>query len=272
MNEKRPVVLLLVEGWGIGAATDGNAISIAEPKNFIELVQNFPVFALRASGLDVGLKVSEPGNYVAGYKAIGEPLCGALKSLDSKLAVIGSPVGVERLQQNFFLNSISKEKIVEVSGDQETNQIIKNVIDATVEAVLSEKSDLIVANIIQIDISASHGNLATTVDDIKTLDNNLKSLVDAVLTKHGTLIFVSDHGNAEAVIDLTTDITIGNTTNPVPCVVVNENLRGRSGGYDDSVTSEVSDLKISGSIKLVAPTVLKCLAVAVPPDIGESLI
>lgn len=272
MGQKRPVVLLLVEGWGIAPASEGNAISEAAPKFFSELITNYPAFALEANGLEVGLKASEPGNYRAGYHAIGNPLNETLAATDVNVLAIGSPAAIGRLQESFFTQPLSNDKCVEVSGDTETNEIIRNVMSTTTNAVLEERSDLIVANVIHVDASASHGNLATTIEDISTFDEGLKDLVDAVLTKHGTLVFASSHGNAEAVTDLTTDATIGNTVNPVPCIVVQEALQGRSGSYKDSVTSDLSELNTSGSVKRVSSTVVKLLGLAVPPELEESLV
>lgn len=272
MNEKHPVVLLIVEGWGIAPDTNSNAIAAATPENFKSLINNFPVFALAASGLEVGSKFNEPGNFKTGYNVLGKKLTDFLKTQETEIIAVGSPAGIERLQQNFFNSSLPDTNVVSVSGEQETNEIIKNVMAATVETVLQEKADLVVSNIIHIDHSAEHGNLATTIEDIKTFDESLKKLIDAVITKHATLVFVSTHGNAEAVVDSVTELPIGNTTNPVPCVVVRESLRGISGGYDDSVTSEVSELKLSGSLERVAATVVAELGLPVPAELGESLV
>lgn len=272
MSQYKPVVLLLVEGWGIAPATHVNAIAEASPREYFDLVKKYPVFALTASGLSVGLKVNEAGSREIGYDLIGATLVPFLKQADVGMLAIGSPTGVDRLDQYFFKKKLNDNQKVVVSSDQESNQIIIDVIDAVAEQVLLEKSDLVVANIIHIDDSATHGNLATTIDDILAFDSRLKYLVEAVLTKHGSLIITSTHGNIEAVYDPTTELPVGNTTNPVPCVVINEQLEGRSGGYDDSVTSEVSELNISGNLTRVAPTAVSLLGLTVPTELGESLI
>lgn len=272
MAQNRPVALLLVEGWGIAPASHVNAISAASPQVYFDLVKRYPVFALSSSGLAVGLGVNEPGNREVGYRIIGQPLLSALQGSDIRVLAVGSPTGVERLQQHFFVKPLNDDQKVVVSSDQETNQIIVNVMESLAENILMEKAELVVANIIHIDDSAAHGNVATTIDDIEAFDSRLQRVVDAVLTKHGTLIIASTHGNIEVVVDPVTDLAIGNTTNPVPCVVVNAQLEGRSGGYDDSVTSEVSELNISGNLSRIAPTVVSLLGVTVPSDIGESLV
>ena len=272
MSKNRPVVLLLVEGWGIAPASHVNAISAAAPQVYFDLVKRYPVFALASSGLAVGLAVNEPGNREVGYRLIGESLLTALHESETRILAIGSPTGIERLQAHFFVRPLNDDQKVIVSSDQETNQIIVNVLETIADNVLMERADLVVANIIHIDDSATHGNVATTIDDIIAFDSRLQRVVDAVLTKHGTLIIASTHGNVEAVVDPITDLAVGNTTNPVPCVVVNAQLEGRSGGYDDSVTSEVSELKVSGSVARIAPTVVASLGLTVPSDIGESLV
>lgn len=272
MAQNRPVALLLVEGWGIAPASHVNAISAAAPQVYFDLVKRYPVFALSSSGLAVGLGVNEPGNREVGYRLIGQPLSSALQGSDISVLVVGSPTGVERLEEYFFAKTLNEDQKVVVSSDQETNQIIVDVMESLADNILLEKAELVVANIIHIDDSATHGNVATTIDDIVAFDSRLQRVVDAVLTKHGTLIIASTHGNIEAVVDPVTDLVIGNTTNPVPCVVVNAQLEGRSGGYDDSVTSDVADLNISGNLSRVATTVIELLGINVPDGIGESLV
>ena len=51
----KPVVLLVMDGWGVQKPDDGNAISLARTPRFNELVSRYPVGLLKASGEAVGL-------------------------------------------------------------------------------------------------------------------------------------------------------------------------------------------------------------------------
>lgn len=71
MAVPKPVVLIILDGWGIGSASSGNAISMANPKYFNYLIKNFPTTTLQASGEAVGLAWGEMGNSEVGHLNIG---------------------------------------------------------------------------------------------------------------------------------------------------------------------------------------------------------
>lgn len=67
----RPAVLLVLDGFGIAADNDGNAITRAKTPNLDMLKQKYPVMALRANGETVGLSWGEMGNSEVGHLTIG---------------------------------------------------------------------------------------------------------------------------------------------------------------------------------------------------------
>ena len=67
----RPVVLLVLDGFGIAPDAEGNAITRAETPTFDALTQRYPSMTLRASGEEVGLNWGEMGNSEVGHLAIG---------------------------------------------------------------------------------------------------------------------------------------------------------------------------------------------------------
>src|SRR3989344_4096886 len=66
-----PVVLIILDGWGIGKKTQGNPISQTATPTFDWLKQNFPYFGLQASGIAVGLPWGDPGSSEIGHLALG---------------------------------------------------------------------------------------------------------------------------------------------------------------------------------------------------------
>lgn len=70
-NRPKPVVLLIVDGFGIAPDADGNAVTKAKMPNFKKIIQNYPAMMLRASGEEVGLSWGEMGNSEVGHLAIG---------------------------------------------------------------------------------------------------------------------------------------------------------------------------------------------------------
>ncbi|MBI2454286.1 MAG: 2,3-bisphosphoglycerate-independent phosphoglycerate mutase [Parcubacteria group bacterium] len=67
----KPVVLVILDGWGVVPEYKGNAIANAAKPNFDFIEKNFPFALLQASGIPVGLPWGEPGNSEVGHAALG---------------------------------------------------------------------------------------------------------------------------------------------------------------------------------------------------------
>lgn len=66
-----PLVLLILDGWGVAPSSRGNAISLAQTPNMNRLMQEYPAVTLHASGEMVGLPWAEMGNSEVGHLNIG---------------------------------------------------------------------------------------------------------------------------------------------------------------------------------------------------------
>lgn len=66
-----PVVLVILDGWGIGEPGPGNAISLAKTPTMAALTSLFPHTTLEAAGEAVGLPRGEDGNTETGHLNIG---------------------------------------------------------------------------------------------------------------------------------------------------------------------------------------------------------
>ncbi|MBU4217021.1 2,3-bisphosphoglycerate-independent phosphoglycerate mutase [Patescibacteria group bacterium] len=67
----KPVVLVILDGWGIGQPYTGNAITQSNTPFINSLISEYPSMTLRASGEAVGLPWGEPGNSEVGHVNIG---------------------------------------------------------------------------------------------------------------------------------------------------------------------------------------------------------
>lgn len=67
----KPVVLLILDGWGVAPAGKGNAISQAKTPTMTSLIKTYPAMVLQSSGEAVGLSWGEIGNSEVGHLAIG---------------------------------------------------------------------------------------------------------------------------------------------------------------------------------------------------------
>lgn len=68
---KKPVLLAILDGFGLSSEIENNAIKLAEPKNLNYYFSNYPFTELMASGLAVGLPEGQMGNSEVGHTNIG---------------------------------------------------------------------------------------------------------------------------------------------------------------------------------------------------------
>lgn len=67
----KPVVLVVMDGWGIAPSGPGNATSLAKTPNLLKLQATFPHTQLFAAGEQVGLPRGEAGNSEVGHISLG---------------------------------------------------------------------------------------------------------------------------------------------------------------------------------------------------------
>jgi len=67
----KPVVLIILDGWGVAPPFEGNAISQAKTPNINKLITTYPSFTLIASGESAGLSWGEMGNSEVGHLNLG---------------------------------------------------------------------------------------------------------------------------------------------------------------------------------------------------------
>ena len=70
-NRPKPVVLIILDGWGVAPPSAGNAISQAKTPYINKLIKAYPAMTLHASGEEVGLSWGEIGNSEVGHLNLG---------------------------------------------------------------------------------------------------------------------------------------------------------------------------------------------------------
>ena len=71
MSLRRPVVLIVLDGWGYREEREGNAIALAHTPTWDRLWSRLPRTLLEASGLAVGLPEGQMGNSEVGHLNLG---------------------------------------------------------------------------------------------------------------------------------------------------------------------------------------------------------
>ena len=134
----------------------------------------------------------------------------------------------------------------------------EKVADKCVEAIASEKYDLIVTNFANCDMVGHTGVMAAAVKAVETVDACMGRIV-AEVAKHDDVVLVvtADHGNADCMFDETGKVNTAHTTNPVPFAVCEKGVR----------------LKDGGKLADIAPTILRIMGLPQPAEMtGECLI
>jgi 2,3-bisphosphoglycerate-independent phosphoglycerate mutase len=68
---RRPLALIIIDGWGYSASREGNAIALANTPFYDELSEKYPQTLLEAHGSRVGLPAGVMGNSEVGHLNIG---------------------------------------------------------------------------------------------------------------------------------------------------------------------------------------------------------
>lgn len=134
----------------------------------------------------------------------------------------------------------------------------EKVAEKCVEAIASEKYDLIVTNFANCDMVGHTGVMAAAVTAVETVDACMGRIV-AEVAKHDDVVLVvtADHGNADCMFDETGKVNTAHTTNPVPFAVCEKGV----------------ELKDGGKLADIAPTILRIMGLPQPEEMtGECLI
>ena len=97
---KKPVVLMILDGYGLRDEKSGNAVFHAKSPNIDALMEKWPHATLGASGLDVGLPDGQMGNSEVGHTNIG-----AGRIVYQELTRISKAISDGEFEKNEVLNA-----------------------------------------------------------------------------------------------------------------------------------------------------------------------
>jgi 2,3-bisphosphoglycerate-independent phosphoglycerate mutase len=130
--------------------------------------------------------------------------------------------------------------------------------DKLVEAIQSDRYDVVITNFANCDMVGHTGVYEAILKAVETVDTCVHDVVEAVLAKGGVCLVTADHGNAEQTKLEDGSPMTAHTTNPVPFMLIGMNN---------------ARLRSDGKLADIAPTMLEILGIAKPADMtGQSLI
>ena len=134
------------------------------------------------------------------------------------------------------------------------------VCDKLVEAIKSQKYDVIIINFANPDMVGHTGVEDAAIKAVEAVDACVGRAVEAVKEVNGQMFICADHGNAEQLVDYETgDPFTAHTTNPVPFVLVN--------------ADPAYGLREGGCLADIAPTLIELMGMEQPKEMtGNSLL
>ena len=134
------------------------------------------------------------------------------------------------------------------------------VCDKLVDAIKSDKYEVIIINFANPDMVGHTGVEEAAIKAVEAVDECVGRAVDAVKEVNGQMFICADHGNAEQLLDYETGAPFtAHTTNPVPFILVNA---------DPAYT-----LREGGCLADIAPTLIELMGMEQPKEMsGTSLL
>lgn len=168
--------------------------------------------------------------------------------------------GVEEPEKNELRDLIASPKVATYDLQPEMSAYL--VTDKALEEIESDKFDVIILNFANCDMVGHTGVLPAAVKAVKTVEECVKKITDAILAKSGSVLITADHGNADRMYEDEKGEKpfTAHTTNPVPFILVSENYKNAT-------------LRSDGVLADIAPTLLQVLGEKAPDEMtGKSLI
>ncbi|MEE3419868.1 MAG: 2,3-bisphosphoglycerate-independent phosphoglycerate mutase [Lachnospiraceae bacterium] len=134
------------------------------------------------------------------------------------------------------------------------------VCNGLVDAIKSQKYDVIVINFANGDMVGHTGVESAAIKAVEVVDECVGRAYDALMEVDGTMFICADHGNCDQMVDYETgDPFTAHTTNPVPFILVNADPK--------------YGLKEGGRLCDVVPTLIELMGLEKPAEMtGESLL
>ena len=129
--------------------------------------------------------------------------------------------------------------------------------DAVIEAIRNNQPDFICLNFANPDMVGHTGVFSAIIKAVETVDSCLGDVLAVLNQYHYSSIIIADHGNADFALNTDGTPNTAHTTNPVPVIIVDANLK-----------------KIrSGKLADIAPTILHLMGIEIPEAMnGEILL
>ena len=137
----------------------------------------------------------------------------------------------------------------------------QGITDQLIAYTKESMPDFVCLNFANTDMVGHTGNLMAAVDAASYVDACLGQIIETCLPLHYHFIIIADHGNSDYMINDDGSPNTAHTTNPVPIIVVGEDM------------NKLNTKLANGRLADVAPTILHIMGVDIPDKMdGEILV
>ena len=126
--------------------------------------------------------------------------------------------------------------------DLQPEMSAKDIADAIVPEIGKQEADFICLNFANTDMVGHTGVMEAAIKAAETVDGCLKRVVTAALENGYTSIIIADHGNSDIMINPDGSPNTAHTTNPVPVIVVNDQIKSVKSGILANIAPTILDL------------------------------
>ncbi len=284
IKEQKKIVCLFLDGIGVAAASEVNAVNLAKMPNISKYVKNYPVTLLANTTKDERRRYWSLGTGISADSDSFPQAKTCLSAIlsDNNLRQLKICASEQALSLNLFFNNY-KELIYSNEDricfntpgmDESLVDFSKELVKTVKKKYKSDKFDIIFASLALAHEASIRGGLKETVKLLEVLDKLAAKIIEPVLANDDIVVLCSPYGNAERTKDLASDWDDKEATNnPVPFIIIGNDYEGKTIGLADPLEGDLSVLAPSGSLADFAPSLLKLLNISPSPDMeGESLV
>lgn len=142
-----------------------------------------------------------------------------------------------------------KVETYDLAPEMSATEVTKKAITS-----MEKDTDFIFVNFANPDMVGHTGNIEATMKALTTVDVCLQRLFEVAKDNFYTMFILADHGNADIMLDEFNNPVTTHTISKVPFIVTDKTL----------------ELKKSGDLTNVAPTILEYMDIALPEEMNES--
>lgn len=128
--------------------------------------------------------------------------------------------------------------------------------DAIIPEIEKAETDFICLNYANADMVGHTGDYNAVIKAVETVDACTKRVVETGIKSGYSFIIIADHGNSDYMINPDGSPNTAHTTNPVPCILIDN---------DYKTVKE-------GKLADIAPTILKLMEITIPKEMNGNIL